>query len=89
METTRLSSKGQVVLPKVARDAVKWPAGTDLIVDYGADYITLRRKERVFPTTALEDVVGCLKYDGPPVSVEDMERAVEEELGDRWKRKSR
>lgn len=36
-----------------------------------------------FPPTRLEDVAGCAGYTGPRHSVEDMERAIDEELGAR------
>ena len=33
METTKLSSKGQVVLPKSVRDAHKWQPGAEFAVE--------------------------------------------------------
>jgi bifunctional DNA-binding transcriptional regulator/antitoxin component of YhaV-PrlF toxin-antitoxin module len=77
-----------MIVPKPIRDALRWHAGTELIVEPGEDYFVVRRDRQLRPTT-IDEVAGCLKYDGPPVSVEDMERAVEEELEERWQRKSR
>jgi AbrB family looped-hinge helix DNA binding protein len=88
METTKLSSKGQVVLPKPIRDALNWRAGTDLTVEKGDDFVVLRRS-RAFPLRTVKEVAGCLKYDGPPVLVSDMENAIDEEMRERWRRKSR
>jgi AbrB family looped-hinge helix DNA binding protein len=88
METTRVSTKGQIVLPKAIREDYDWPAGTDLAIERGPDSVTLRRNPTIRPTT-VEEVAGCLKYDGPPLSIEDMQRAIDEELKERWLRKSR
>ncbi len=85
---TRLSSKGQVVLPKALREELDWPTGTNLTIEMRDDSLVLRRKETVRPTT-IEEVAGMLKYDGPPISLEDMERGMDEALRERWARKSR
>ena len=50
--------------------------------------VVLRRESGIRPTTVAE-VAGMLKYDGPPVSLEEMERGIEEALRERWARKSR
>ncbi|WP_158928865.1 AbrB/MazE/SpoVT family DNA-binding domain-containing protein [Acidisphaera sp. S103] len=79
METTRLSSKGQITLPKAVRDLHRWEPGTDFIVEDTGDGVLLRpiKKGRV---TRLEDVAGCLKYDGPARTVEEMNAAIEAEV---------
>jgi AbrB family looped-hinge helix DNA binding protein len=88
METGKLSSKGQVVVPKTIRDALGWRPGLDLSIEKGNDCVVIRRRRSV-PTRTVEEVAGCLKYDGPRVSLEDMDRAIEAELRERWRRKSR
>ena len=42
METTKLSSKGQVVLPKWVRDARSWEPGTEFAVEEVSEGILLR-----------------------------------------------
>ena len=76
METTRLSSKGQLVLPKAIRDADQWSEGTEFVVERVADGVLLRPLRPV-PTTRLEDVIGSTGYRGPARSIADMQRAVE------------
>ena len=76
--STTLSTKGQVILPKAIRDALKWNAGTRLSVESTKDGVLLTAQPLFRPTT-IDEVAGCLKYDGPPVSLEDMDRAVERE----------
>ena len=63
METTRLSTKGQIILPKAIRDAREWKAGTTFTVEEIAGGVLLRPAPR-FPATRLEEVVGCLKHKG-------------------------
>jgi AbrB family looped-hinge helix DNA binding protein len=86
MQTTRLSSKGQVIIPKAVREAHGWEEGTEFTVEEIDDGIVLRPKP-LFKPTAIDDVFGCLKYDGPPKSVEEMNAAIEEEMRRRWERK--
>jgi len=79
METTRLSSKGQIILPKAVRDSHNWTAGTDFTVEDTGDGVLLRPIKKG-PFTRLEDVAGCLKYDGPARTVEAMNAAIEAEV---------
>jgi AbrB family looped-hinge helix DNA binding protein len=71
---TTVSTKGQVILPKAIRDHRKWRAGTKLTVEETRDGVLLRAVP-VFPRTELKDVAGMLAYKGPPISIEDMEKA--------------
>jgi len=75
METTRLSTKGQVVLPQSIRVARAWKPGTEFTVEETADGVLLRPAP-LFPPTRLEDVVGCLKYKGKPKTIAQMDAAI-------------
>jgi len=75
MGTTKLSSKGQVVLPKAIRDLCGWRPGTELIVELTGDGVTLHAR-KPFPASRHEPVFGRLQYAGPPVSLEDMDAAL-------------
>lgn len=84
MKTTRMSSKGQVIIPKALRESHHWEEGQELIAIDMGDGILLKPK-KPFPETTLDRVAGCLKYRGTPKSLEDMEDAIRqgvEELGD-------
>ncbi|HRO60948.1 MAG TPA: AbrB/MazE/SpoVT family DNA-binding domain-containing protein [Burkholderiaceae bacterium] len=76
METTRLSSKGQVVLPKSIRDARRLTPGTEFVVEDRPDGILLRLVARPFAATRVDDVLGCTGYRGPALSIEDMDAAI-------------
>ena len=79
VETTKVSSKGQVVLPKAIREAKQWKPGTELTVEVRPEGILLRPVP-LFPRTTLDQAAGCLKYSGPPASIEDMDKSIEREI---------
>jgi len=79
MATTRLSSKGQVVLPQSIRVARAWKPGTEFTVEETADGVLLRPAP-LFPPTKLEDVVGFLKYKGKPKTIAQMDAAIGREV---------
>lgn len=79
MPTTRVSSKGQIVLPQSVREKRKWSAGTELIVEDTRDGVLLR-SAKPFTTTKFEDVYGCLQYKGKPKSLEEMDEAIRQEV---------
>ncbi|MCF6280894.1 MAG: AbrB/MazE/SpoVT family DNA-binding domain-containing protein [Candidatus Polarisedimenticolaceae bacterium] len=76
METTKLSSKGQVIIPKLVRSSHHWEPGQELeVIDVG-DGVLLKAKSP-FEETTIEDVVGCLAYKGPAKSLDAMEEAIQ------------
>jgi AbrB family looped-hinge helix DNA binding protein len=60
METTRLSTKGQIILPKGIRDSRAWGPGTKFTVEETGEGILLRPAAH-FADTNLEQVAGCLR----------------------------
>ena len=79
METTRLSTKGQIILPISVRDARAWRPGTEFSVEETADGVLLRPLNR-FPESRLEEVAGCLKWRGKSQTVDQMNRAIAKEV---------
>jgi AbrB family looped-hinge helix DNA binding protein len=77
-ETVNLSTKGQIVIPKAIRDRLGLTPGARLVIETEGRTIRISEAPRFAPTR-LEDVAGCLKYDGPPVSPKEMDEAL-----DRW-----
>ncbi len=73
METTKLSTKGQIVLPKSIRESKGWRAGMELSVEETPQGVLIR-PSRPFPPTRVEDVAGCLHYKGRPKTLRDMEK---------------
>lgn len=62
METSKLSSKGQIIIPKAVREAHHWWAGMEFVVESSGDGVILRPR-KPFPTTRLEDGVGWAGYE--------------------------
>lgn len=83
MTKTRLSSKGQVIIPKGVRDRQGWQPGDELEVEDRGDVVVLRRP-KPFRATTFEEVRGCLKHHGPPVTIEEMDEAVAEGVRQMW-----
>ena len=85
METTKLSSKGQVVIPKSVRIAHCWSTGTEFTIeDYGDGIILKPRKP--FPPTELAAGLGCTGYRGPPKSIAEMQQGIDDEFRRLWQK---
>ena len=82
METTKLSSKGQIILPKAVREAHRWHPGTEFTVEDTGDGILLRPARSV-TATRIEDVAGRLRGDGPARTLDEMETAIDAEVKER------
>jgi len=75
MHVTRLSSKGQVVLPSSVRSARRWKPGLELAVENRPEGVLLRPL-KPFPATRLAEVVGSAGYRGARRTLRDMEQAI-------------
>jgi len=75
LETTKLSSKGQVIIPKSIRSAHDWKIGQELVVVDMGDGILLK-PQTPFSTSNIRDVASCLKYSGEAKSLREMEEAI-------------
>jgi AbrB family looped-hinge helix DNA binding protein len=79
MERTRLSTKGQVILPKGIRDARAWGPGTEFTIEETRDGVLLRPAAG-FEATDLDQVAGCLRFRGRPKSTAQMRAAIAKEV---------
>jgi AbrB family looped-hinge helix DNA binding protein len=72
---TRMSGKGQVVVPKDVRDRLGWLPGEDLEVIESADGVTFRRQRRG-KTLSVQEAVARLRvlyrHEGPPVPIDQL-----------------
>lgn len=84
METTRLSSKGQVIIPKHFRTAHHWEPGQELVVIDTGDGVLLKPKAP-FQQTTLEDVASCLRYGGKRKTLDDMEQAIKQGVREQFR----
>ena len=79
METTRVSSKGQVVIPKSIRDRLHLEAGATLSVgveNYAIVLHQVRKALRLPTESEIDAVAGCLKVGGPMPSRTDEDAAI-------------
>lgn len=86
METTKLSSKGQVILPAAIRTANQWKAGVEFAVEDTGDGVLLRPL-KPFAATTLEEVTGCTGYTGKTHTLEEMDKAITAEIKARHARR--
>ncbi len=82
--TTRISTKGQVILPKVVRTRRGWDAGMELVVEETSQGVVLRPAPR-FSATTTDQVFGVLKAKGPARTIEEMDAGVLAEAQRTWR----
>ncbi len=76
--TTVISTKGQVILPKAIRDQLQWGAGTRLTVENTPDGVLLKSTP-VFAVSSIDALFGSMRYEGPALSIDDMNAAIAQE----------
>ena len=72
---TRMSKKGQVVVPAETRQRLGWDAGLDLEVIEHDDAVTLRRSrpaKTLSPQQAVAEFRKLYQHHGPPVTLAQM-----------------
>jgi AbrB family looped-hinge helix DNA binding protein len=79
MEITRLSTKGQIVLPKSIRNSRAWGPGTEFTVEETKDGVLLRPARRL-PRTTLDQVEGILKYKGKAKTLAELDEGIAREV---------
>ena len=79
MADAKLTSKGQITIPKEVRDYLKLRAGDSIRFDLQPNGRVVLRSRNV----RLMDLCGALKRPGQkPVSIEEMNRAIAEAAAD-------
>ena len=72
MIESKLGADGRTTLPKAVREALEVQPGDRL------RYVILDGEVRIRAVRPVQRLYGVLMYDGPPVSLDDMERALGE-----------
>ena len=70
MIESTVTKKGQTTLPKPVRDTLGVQVGDRV------RFIILDGEVRILPVRPIRRLFGVLKHDGPPVTVDEMKRAV-------------
>ncbi|HEX5238030.1 MAG TPA: AbrB/MazE/SpoVT family DNA-binding domain-containing protein [Sphingomicrobium sp.] len=82
MATATVTSKGQVTIPAAVRRKLRLHAGSKIaFVENQAGETVIRPK-----TGSIRDLYGCIKYDGPSISIEEMNEAIGEAIAEDFKR---
>ena len=88
LSRTTLSTKGQIVVPKSMRDQKRWQAGTRLVLKDTPEgiLITPEQAEKIY---TVDDIIGILRHDGPPMTIEKMNEAGPKGAVERYRRSLR
>ena len=82
---TKVSAKGQIVIPRSVRDELDWPVGTRLQIERVGGAVTLRPIEEERGTLTIDEFIARRpKYEGPPLSLEAMEAAVTQGMAEHF-----
>ncbi len=71
-----ITAKGQTTLPKAVREALSVKAGDRV------RYVIEGGQVRILKAGPVDRLFGMLQYDGPPVTLEEMDRAIAEGASD-------
>ena len=72
MTESTVTSRGQTTLPKAVRTALGVKPGDRI------RYVVLEDGVRILPMRPVARLFGAFGHDGPPASLEDMDRAIAE-----------
>ena len=76
MGTVKVSSKGQIVIPKALREARHIQAGTKLVISAIADGLMLTPAQRIKPTKVADGLGMLAKPDRKKLSDAEVKRRV-------------
>ena len=90
---TKLSARGQCVIPSAVRARQGRREGDTLDVIEGEDEVTLRRRDpalaRLGPPLSVDEMIALLpRHEGPPVTLEQMDAGVLAAAAARFRRKT-
>ena len=80
MIESSITTKGQTTLPKPVRDALGVRPGDRV------RYLIVDGDVRILPVRSIDRLFGAMRADGPPATLDDMERAIAEGATEsRWR----
>ena len=71
-----ITAKGQTTLPKAVREALSVQPGDRV------RYVIQEGQVRILRVGPVDRLFGMLQYDGPPVTLEEMDQAISEGASD-------
>ncbi len=82
--SSRLSSKGQVVIPKEVRQAQHWLEGQEITVISTPQGILLKPKSPFPPTSVAEVLARKKSYAAPAVPESEWDERIAQSLREEW-----
>jgi bifunctional DNA-binding transcriptional regulator/antitoxin component of YhaV-PrlF toxin-antitoxin module len=83
MVRVHISDEGEITLPQELLKCLGWSEGTKIEVESQDGFVVLHAVRPIARTT-VDDVLGCIPYSGPPVSIEEMDVGVTEAARRMW-----
>jgi bifunctional DNA-binding transcriptional regulator/antitoxin component of YhaV-PrlF toxin-antitoxin module len=85
----KVSDAGSYELPSELLSRKGWRPGTELEVEETADGFTIRAVEPAAPPGFDYEAFRrrVPKHEGPPATLEDMQRGIDQAMAERWARK--
>lgn len=74
MPSAKVTSQGQITIPAEVRRALSITPGTQVIFVLHEDGLC----ELIVKSRSITELSGMVKYDGPPISIEEMDEAIAE-----------
>lgn len=83
-DQTKLSAKGQVVIPKEVRDALHWVPGLELSIIRSGDRVILEPRRAPRERITYEEFRRRVpRHEGPAATIEEMNAAVDRMFAER------
>ncbi len=87
MQTVTLSKSGRILIPSAIRKSYNWRPGTRLTLTATPNGLLLKPPVW-YPDITLDQVFGCLNYDGPAKTIAEMDEAVAIGQKKQWRKES-
>jgi AbrB family looped-hinge helix DNA binding protein len=89
-EHIRITAEGEAIVPKDVCEKLNWKPGTEVEIESAGDRAVLRPKTAPRERISYEEFRRRVpKHEGPPATLEDMRKAIDTALAERWARKER
>lgn len=87
-EHIKITPGGEAVIPRDVCERLDWRPGKELVLDAGRGQIMVRAKDSSRERIDYQEFRRRVpKFEGPPKSLEDMQRGIDEAMAERWARK--
>lgn len=84
MARVHVNEDGAITLPEDVLTSTGWTEGMELEVESHGGVVIIR-PARPFPPKTVDEVFGCLKWQGPPVTIEEMDEGVKRAAREMWR----